>query len=631
MARKFISIAQAKREETLRKLQNYYICLLIDGGICQKHHVLCILLAHPYFYPSPTFYKIVDHFQGTLQNYRTIIRSTIEELQKEHSIIVTAVTCDNLRAQVSGLTGRKSFQASEKPGNLKGVLRMSCICHTLAHAIHDVATSSDFYRCFEAIHEISILFRKKPVRSYIKVCCPGWCQTRWTNAFDIAIWMLNHHKNLVDIRINCPFFLYKELSVHFATLDYLLFESLPITLLSLFPISNLIKFIEGDNSPAAHIIHLLNFMKEQSILLAQEIRTVFEEQSPEDFSPIIHTIIDKYENLRKTIIGQIDVRMESTGNIKLVELIYMFTFEGRNKFRERNIHFILSEDHPDTFKNINPIPVYNTSKDFSKQIILFLKSLPQIQSQIEACNYQEFNQKLPQATDSDFSSLDTEELFLEEEDLLPTPLLTEESEFLEEDGDNVHNEEDFSDILDSPHDTIPSSHVIPNPLDPAPIEHRSNLYPYHPRDTPFNSTPNYEHLSEEQRAMLAIVPEIPQNLTEETNEFEGYTSLLRKIASDLDYSADEVKCTLRCFFNWVSFSLYDLSFEIMESASVHQIWRIHSQYVIWGPLSKIASRLLAIVAHEAAVEREFSKIRFNIGDLRTKTSPELREARLSLL
>jgi hypothetical protein len=411
---------------------------------------------------------------------------------------------------------------------------MSCICHTLAHAIHDVATSSDFYRYFDAIHEISILFRKKPVRSYIKACCPAWCQTRWTNAFDIAIWMLNHHKNLVDIRINCPFFLYKEVSVHFATLDYLLLESLPITLLSLSPISNLIKFIEGDNSPAAHIIHLLNFMKDQSKLFAQEIRTFFAEESLEDVSPIIHSIIEKYENLRKTIIDQIDVRMESTGNIKLVELMNMFTFEGRNKFRVRNSNFVLSEDHPDTFKNIHTISVYNTSKDISNKIIPFLKSLPQIQSQIEASNYQEFNQKLPQATDSDFSSLETEELFLQEEDWLPTPFLTKESEFLEEDGDNEHNEEGFTDILDSPHDSIPSSHVIPNPLDPAPIEHRSILYPDHSRDTPFNSTPNYEHLSEEQRAMLAIVPEIPQNLTEETNEFDGYISLLQKIASDLD-------------------------------------------------------------------------------------------------
>jgi hypothetical protein len=180
--------------------------------------------------------------------------------------------------------------------------------------------------------------------------------------------MLNHQKNLVDIRTNCPFFLYKELSAHFRTLDYLILESLPITLLSLFPLSNLIKFIEGDNSPAAHIIHLLNFMQDQSKLFAQEIKTVFNEQSLDDFGSIIQTIVEKYDALRKIIIDQIDVRMKSKGNIKFIELMYMFTFEGRNKFRERNIHFVLSDDHPDTFKNIHPIPVYYTSKETTKKL-----------------------------------------------------------------------------------------------------------------------------------------------------------------------------------------------------------------------------------------------------------------------
>jgi hypothetical protein len=76
-------------------------------------------------------------------------------------------------------------------------------------------------------------------------------------------------------------------------------------------------------------------------------------------------------------------------------------------------------------------------------------------------------------------------LLEEEEDLLPTPLLTEESEFLEEDIDNELDEGDSTDILESSPDSIPSSRVIPNPLDPALIEQRAILYPDNPRETPF--------------------------------------------------------------------------------------------------------------------------------------------------
>jgi hypothetical protein len=222
------------------------------------------MLAHPYFFPKPVFYKIIDNFRGTSANYKLTLRTIIKELIEKFSITVSGITCDNLKAQVNAIAGKTSFQSTEPPGNLKGVIRMSCVCHTLSLAIHDVSISSNFPKCFNANHEISLLMRKKPFRSYLKVVCPGWCKTRWTNAFDNGVWMLIHSQNLINLRTKCPFFLFKEFSSHLTTFDYLLFESIPLTLLSLLPISDLIKFIEQDQSPAAHICHLLQYAKLQN-------------------------------------------------------------------------------------------------------------------------------------------------------------------------------------------------------------------------------------------------------------------------------------------------------------------------------------------------------------------------------
>jgi hypothetical protein len=444
--------------------------------------------------------------------------------------------------------------------------------------------------------------------------------------------MLNHSQNLINLRTKCPFFLFKEFSSHLPTFDYLLFESIPLTLLSLLPISELIKFIERDQSPSAHIFHLLKYAKRQNETYQSEAKKSILLDESAEAQPFFTKFIEDYASLSRELQDTIDSRMEKTGNQKLAQLMYMFTFEGRQHFREENPHFIISEDPKDYMKNLTSIPLYHSSIELFQKILTYIKSLPLLISPVQSVDYREFRERLRLSVESDVEMPDSEEGdFEEEEELLSTPLLTEESEFREEESSFEDDELPPIDILGDHENDPPVTSADPNTEDPAPIPVESIVPTSVPRGTPFNSAPNYDDLSEEQQRMLQIVPELPKNISEEKHEFFQYIKQLEIFARNLGYSTDEIKATKRCFFNWVAYSLQDLAFDPMESASAHQIWRIHSQYIIWGPLAKIASRLLSIVAHEAAVEREFSKIRFHIGDLRTNTSSQLRDARLAFV
>jgi hypothetical protein len=156
-------------------------------------------------------------------------------------------------------------------------------------------------------------------------------------------------------------------------------------------------------------------------------KSILLDESPEA-QPFFTKFIEDYTSLGQVLQNSIESRMKKTGNQKLAHLMYMFTFEGRQHVRKGNPHFIISEDPLDYIKNLKSIPVYHSSIEMFQKILTYVKSLPLLMSFIQSVDYGDFRERLHLSVESDFEMPDFEEGdFEEEEELLSTPLLTDES------------------------------------------------------------------------------------------------------------------------------------------------------------------------------------------------------------
>ena len=98
----------------------------------------------------------------------------------------------------------------------------------------------------------------------------------------------------------------------------------------------------------------------------------------------------------------------------------------------------------------------------------------------------------------------------------------------------------------------------------------------------------------------------------------------------LSHTKVDVDKAVQCFLNWIMESTDSLKITPLIQKSPVNLWTFQSTKKDWSVFSELALRCLSIVASESGVERLFSQHKHAIGNLRRRTSRELRIARLNM-
>ena len=207
VAKSFSEYAHNIFMEKLEKFKKQkYACLAIDAGRINGMPILDITLAHSFVETKPLLFKVFRNFSGRTECYIELVKDTIKEIM-DHGIFISSIVGDNLIAQKSAFDhGSNSMQIRNLGTPYAAPFWFSCICHTLSLGLRDAMESDHSLSKFASkIKDISIIFRSKPMVATLKVICPSYCPTRWTNLYDIALWLICHSKQIEDLILNPPF------------------------------------------------------------------------------------------------------------------------------------------------------------------------------------------------------------------------------------------------------------------------------------------------------------------------------------------------------------------------------------------------------------------------------------------
>ncbi|KAK8882751.1 hypothetical protein M9Y10_045392 [Tritrichomonas musculus] len=181
--------------DTLKKYEN--VCLAIDAGKINGNPILDVTIVHVFAPPKPLLYRAFKEFNGTTEDYISKIKDIIDELNYL-SIKVTSIVGDNVPAQKQAFN---SSAISKQKRYTKSIYSIpfwfSCICHTISLMLDDVFDSIDFLNELKnSSIMITKILRSKPLVSVLGIVCKSFCETRWTNKYDIYRLLLKHSEEI---------------------------------------------------------------------------------------------------------------------------------------------------------------------------------------------------------------------------------------------------------------------------------------------------------------------------------------------------------------------------------------------------------------------------------------------------
>lgn len=350
LSRNFNKAADQIRHERLmnfKKLQ--YVCLAIDAGIINKMPILDITIVHAFSYLKPLLYHAFRNFSGTTFDYIEKVKSVIQELD-EMSITVTAIVGDNLPAQRQAFNHSiNSMQKNNKLTIYAKPIWFSCLCHTISLALDDTFTEIEYLdNLQESTKLITKILRTKPMVASLGVICPPFCETRWTNQYDIFKWLLTNHKTIEESFLNPPPSIIDYL-LRMPQFPILFYQSIPDYIQLLTPIRDLITFLEGDRTPACYAYPAIEICKSRLFDMSSNANQTLASCSAK-------------------LIEMLESRLNSHYSMKILKVLYYLIPKGRDHARETVFSaMIVQEDsqHTDTESNLT----VNDSREIVNSLI----------------------------------------------------------------------------------------------------------------------------------------------------------------------------------------------------------------------------------------------------------------------
>ena len=206
ISKNFSKAADSIRQRIFDNLKKFeYVCLAIDAGKINGNPILDITIVHVFSPSKPLLFKAFKEFNGTTEDYIEKVQFVIDELA-EMKITVTSIVGDNVAAQKQAFNNSLNSMQQRYPNTIYSIpIWFSCLCHTISLVLDDIFESVDFLNELKtSTMLITKIFRSKPMVSTIGIICTSFCETRWTNQYDIFKWMIKHAKQIEQTFMNPP-------------------------------------------------------------------------------------------------------------------------------------------------------------------------------------------------------------------------------------------------------------------------------------------------------------------------------------------------------------------------------------------------------------------------------------------
>ena len=165
--------------------QYKFAALAIDAGKIGSVNYFDVLICNALIDSNPLIFKAYQHFKGDSTAYSNRIKEAIESLTNE-KITVTGIVGDNLRVQTSSIEEVKIKYPS--------LFHINCGAHLLHNGVKDAfIADSELEHMLNSLETFTSIMNSKPVLALFHLATPRRCLTRWTNIFDISIFVARHY------------------------------------------------------------------------------------------------------------------------------------------------------------------------------------------------------------------------------------------------------------------------------------------------------------------------------------------------------------------------------------------------------------------------------------------------------
>lgn len=356
LSRNLHEIANQRRSDYIKQLQTYhYACLQVDAGKINGMPILDICITHAFCSQNPLLFKAYRHFDGTKDSYKELIKQTILELQSSN-ITISTIVGDNLPVQKAALDHSYGSMQEDNIETSVGLpIFFPCICHTLSLALNDfIRDDYDLSSLMEQASIMTKVLRSKPIVARLNLVCPSYCPTRWTNQFDIFIWVLEHLDKLEKLITDATPQIANCL-LQISNFPELIYLYIPKFLKIFASFRDLITFLEGDHQPACYLYPVIEEYREELFNEARDPNN--------DLSLLVNDLLQK-----------IDVRLNNHYNYLQLRVLYYLTPAGREHAR-KTIYKDFLDEGKDGYHDEIKIDI-NYIKSEGKIKLLFEKNGP---------------------------------------------------------------------------------------------------------------------------------------------------------------------------------------------------------------------------------------------------------------
>lgn len=300
--------------------------LAIDAGKHKSRPYLLVIITNILISTPPLLLKSIKYFGGKSIDYKTVMTEVITDLMKD-GIKISGIITDNLRSQTSAVNHRmpNSFQNSPyRPKYIKSVIWISCACHSLALAINDmIKKNEEFSTAYDNLSAAVSFLRTKNIINVLEAICPAICPTRWTGIFDIASWIINYNKPIIDA-LKCNLNSGKAYDVSSSAILGITTSAKKL-FLWLLPYKIASEKLESERLSAGYIQPVVHSAFELSAALEKKYL-------PDD------------DNMPGILRESVKKRMFNTTTGRILAFLYLATPEGRNSFRIQNHEAVAGVD-----------------------------------------------------------------------------------------------------------------------------------------------------------------------------------------------------------------------------------------------------------------------------------------------
>lgn len=175
--------------------------------------------------------------------------------------------CTNKRSEKEE---NESIQKISENPYIQSIDWISCACHTTALAFKDTVQSIELFDNFkEKLNKTVNFFRSKTVTSIIKIVCPSFCPTRWTNFTYITMFFINKSEIIYNFLMNHYYLVQKYLvtikpmNINF---ENFIFQDISALYWLLMPYKCFINTVESDSF---HVAYLFPIFENFALTLSQ--------------------------------------------------------------------------------------------------------------------------------------------------------------------------------------------------------------------------------------------------------------------------------------------------------------------------------------------------------------------------